>query len=229
MLEQSGIVIHKGLKPLNVDILDINSKSITYSVKHTPICQFDQHSRARVGVKFFDYEVSLKPSYVMYTSNVLLLEQNEELKNKTFETLLNLENLRESLHFKEPLNLMSRSCSYKVEQTWESLVGQMQRRLKLCEEEFIVGLHWLLRYKISEQKRAFTEVYERLFLPGCDKIEKCDYSSADYLSNAFGCLFSGCGRWPLQTEYASFNQSCTTYKQLEEQLGITIQKTKYGS
>ncbi len=64
-------------------------------------------------------------------------------------------------------------------------------------------------------------------LPGCDLKQECDYSSADYLSNMFGCLFAGCGRWEDKANYASFNQSCTTPDLLEKQLGITIPRSSY--
>ena len=65
------------------------------------------------------------------------------------------------------------------------------------------------------------------FRPGCDLIKKCDYAAADYLSNAFGCLFAGCGRFPSKTDFASFNQSCTTPELIKEQLGITCVRSSY--
>lgn len=38
----------------------------------------------------------------------------------------------------------------------------------------------------------------------------------------FGCLFAGCKRWPDNTEFASFNFSCSTQESIEEELGIKI-------
>lgn len=225
MIENNGIKIFKGVENLQVDIIDVNPTKIKYQVKNTPICQFDQHSRARIGIKFIDYKVSDKPEYVVYTKNYLALQNNEELRNKTFETLLELEEIRNAESFKTPFNLMSRNCSYIVEQEMSSLTGQMSRRLKLCEEAFIVGLHWLLREKMIKMGLDFANE----FLPGCDTIKSCDYSSADYLSNAFGCLFTGCGRWPSHAQYASFNESCTTYLELESQLNIKIQKSEHDN
>lgn len=223
-LTNNNIIIFKGISDLQVDILEHDSNSITYLVAGTPICQFDQHSRARVGVKFFNYKVSYDPNYVFYTHVYNMLEKDEEFRNKTFETLEKLEKIRRNeMQVPTTYNLMTRSCSYMVKQDFNSLRGQMARRLKLCEEEFIVGVHWLLRDKMINEGIEIAKE----FLPGCDKLEYCDYSSADYLSNMFGCLFKGCGRWPDKSSFASFNESCTTNELLEEQLGIQIQKSKY--
>jgi len=224
MLTNNNITIYKGVDDLQVDIHEINNNSVTYSVSNTPICQFDQHSRARIGVKFFNYKVSDQPNYVFYTHVYNMLETNEEFRKQTFETLDKLEVVRLSqLTIPTAYNLMTRSCTYWVKQEFTSLRGQMARRLKLCEEEFIVGVHWLLRDKLI--KAGVEEAKE--YLPGCDRLGYCDYSSADYLSNMFGCLFRGCGRWPDEAQYASFNESCTTNSLLEEQLKIKIQKSKH--
>ena len=61
--------IKKGIECLGVEILSWNpdSQMISYEVTGTPICQYDQHSRARVGINFKNYEVSEKPNYVVYT------------------------------------------------------------------------------------------------------------------------------------------------------------------
>ncbi len=226
----ASVVIFKGVSTLKVNILSYDEKSVTYEVLNTPICQFDQHSRARIGVKFFDYKPSEIGEYIFYTQVYDMLEKNEAFHKKVFTTLNELEKIRSHSNFQTPFNLMTRSCSYKVTQEYLSLNGQMMRRLKFCEEEFIVGLHWLLRQKLMD---AFIgkndQLYNmaRLFKPGCDIIQSCDYSSADYLSNMFGCLFAGCGRWESHAEYASFNQSCTTPEILEKQLGIEIPRSSY--
>jgi len=99
----------------------------------------------------------------------------------------------------------------------------MARRLQFCEEEFIVGLHWLLRQKMID---AGIEIANQ-FRPTCDVTKNCEYAKADYLSNAFGCLFAGCGRWPSHAEYASFNQSCTTPELVKEQTGVTCTKSEH--
>lgn len=223
MKDLNGIKIFKGVQDLEVEIIEFTDKMIKYTVKNTPICQYDQHSRARVGIQFLDYKVSDKPEYVLYSNLYDRVSVDTELQTKFWTTATKLEVLRSASDIKDDYNLMSRNCSYTVVQDFSSLHGQMSRRLKFCEEEFIVALHWMLRDKMI---KAGIKVAES-FRPGCDAIGKCDYAAADYLSNAFGCLFAGCNRWPSHAEYASFNVSCTTPKMLEEQLGLEIFKSKY--
>ena len=225
---QSNVKIKKGIECLDVEILSWNpdSQMIKYKITGTPVCQFDQHSRARVGIKFLDYKVSDEPNYIVYTQVWDTMEKDPEFKKEVYESLVELEEIRNEKQESEPLpgfNLMSRECSYIVEQNMGSLRGQMMRRLKFCEEEFIVGLHWLLRHKMIE----YGIDTAKSFVPGCDLIKKCDYAAADYLSNAFGCLFAGCGRWKSHADYASFNQSCTTPELIKEQLGIDCTKSAY--
>jgi hypothetical protein len=225
------VIVKKGIECLDVEILSWNEDSgmISYKITGTPICQYDQHSRARVGIKFKDYIVSPDPNYVVYTQVWDTMEKDPEFKKEVMETLEELEEVRnessEELRAIEmsSLNLMSRECSYVVEQSIGSLRGQMARRLMFCEEEFIVGLHWLLRKKMIEMGISLAEGFK----PMCDVTKKCEYAKADYLSNAFGCLFAGCGRWKSHTEFASFNQSCTTPELVKEQTGVTCTKSEY--
>jgi hypothetical protein len=221
MIVEGTVQLRKGVEELEVLMGNCDEDMVRYRVFNTPICQFDQHSRARVGVKFTDYKVADFGDYVLYTHVYDMVEADPAFRTKVFDNLRDLENLRSLAHYKDSYNLMSRSCSYEVEQTWGSLFGQMSRRLKFCEEEFIVGLHWLLRDKLI--KMGF-EKAEGL-LPGCDRIKKCDYSSADYLSNMFGCLFASCGRWESGTEFATFNESCSNPEMIEEQTGIVIPRS----
>ena len=224
MIVKNNIKIMKGVENLIVDIHEWNAPTILYSVSNIPICSWDQHSRARIGVKFSNYKVSKSPEYIVYTHVYNLLNDNEEFRDKTFQTLEKLEKIRnDEIKIQTTYNLMSRNCSYWVKQDLTSLRGQMSRRLKFCEEEFITGVHWLLRDMMI--KEGIKEAEE--FLPGCDKLEYCDYSSADYLSNLFGCLFSSCNRQKSGTNYSTFNESCTNVTELKKQLKIKIQKSKY--
>lgn len=223
MLDLNGIKIYRDVENLEVNIVEFNEKTIKYTVNNTPVCQYDQHSRARVGIQFLDYKVSEKPEYVFYANLYDRLAADKELQDKFQNTATKLEVLRNTADIKDDYNLMTRNCSYTVIQDFPSLVGQMSRRLKFCEESFIVGVHWLLRDKMIKAGIKLAENFK----PGCDTIKKCDYASADYLSNAFGCLFAGCNRWKSHAEYASFNVSCTTPKMLEDELGLEIFKSEY--
>jgi len=223
MIRISNITILRGCVNLIVDIAHVDKSGVEYTVSNLPICCFDQHSRARMGVEFYDYKVTDYPKYVFYTHVYDMMFKDINFANHIFSTLEKLETIREKASFKDTYNLMSRMCSYRVKQTWESLKGQMSRRLKFCEEEFIVGLHFKLRDILV--KEGWEEAED--FKPFCDVIKKCDYSQADYLSNMFGCLFASCGRWPAESDYASFNESCSNVVEIEKQLNIRIEKSEY--
>lgn len=220
-IESNGIKIQCGVAGLQVEITACDNETICYKVSNTPICQYDQHSRARIGAEFSDYKVSDNPVYAVYTSVFNSMLKNKDYRARVFTMLGNIEIARELAELKNEFNLMTRCCSYKVKQTWGSLKGQMARRLKFCEEEFIVGLHWLLRHKIMLYSN-YSDASLSNLLPGCDYKKECDYSTDYYLSNMFGCLFAPCGRWHAGTEYATFNESCTNIEDLQYQLGINI-------
>lgn len=217
--------IMKGACNIEVDILSFNDSKITYHVKNVPIHTWDQHARARLGVKFYDYKVADEAVYSLYTEVYDKLTTNKEQCSKFFDLIERLEIQRIKAENKDDFNLMSRNCEYKVEQEYSSLKGQMMRRLKLCEEEQIVSLHWLLRQKMIDKGIKIAES----FLPGCDITGECDYIAvSDYLSNCFGALFDACGRWDYdKSVYRSFNKSCTTRSLLKEQIGIEIPYSKH--
>jgi len=214
------IILLRGVENIIVEInsLNIEDRIVDYSVYNLPICEYDQHSRARVGVKFSEYKVSNDPVYILYTSIYDKISNDDQLRASVIDTLEKLEVVREKSIYKHQYNLMSRSCSYRVNQTFDSLRGQMGRRLKFCEEEFICSLHFLLRDILI--KDGVEEAVS--WLPDCDKAQVCNYSDSDYLSNLFGCLFASCGRWPSGTDYATFNQSCSDKSEIEKQLNIII-------
>ena len=110
---QNNIKVKKGIECLDVEILSWNpdSQMIKYKITGTPVCQFDQHSRARVGIKFIDYKVSDEPSYIVYTQVWDTMEKDPEFKKEVYESLAELEEIRNGKKDSEPLagyNLMSR-------------------------------------------------------------------------------------------------------------------------
>lgn len=221
-----NVTFYKGAYNLNVEIISFDDKKIVYEVQHVPLHTYDQHARARVGVKFIDFQLNTDAVYSLYTEVFDKIDKMSfDERSKIFETFIKLEKARDASDNKDDYNLMSRDCSYKVEQDYSSLKGQMARRLKLCEEEQIVALHWILRDKMI---KAGIDI-AKSFAPGCDVTGECDYIAvSDHLSNAFGALFDACGRWDYdKTVYRSFNKSCTTPALIKEQTGIDIFLSKY--
>ena len=115
---------------------------------------------------------------------------------------------------------MSYHHSYHFSQNLLALQGQCARRMSFCEEEFISGLHWMIRETVKE-KFPLIANYLR---PACDFSGKCLYAKSYSLSNAFGCLFASCGRHQSGTAYATFNESCTNIEVLEQQLDTHINR-----
>lgn len=219
------VIIHRGVENSHVNILDFTENNITFEVVNVPIHTFDQHARARVGHKFFEYHIAETPVYSLYTVTYDRLHSDPEKLAEFKKLALELEELRKTSNHKESYNLMSRNCCYKVTVDYSALAGQMSRRLKFCEEEQIVKLFWELRAKMIEKGIKFAEQY----LPGCDKTGTCDYIDvSDHLSSVFNALFSACGRHKTDVEtYRSFNQSCTTPRMLIDQAGLEIPKSKW--
>lgn len=103
---------------------------------------------------------------------------------------------------------------------FQSLRGMCSSRMKFCEMEDTVAVAWLLAKAVSEK----FPLLGSMLRPGCDWSGKCQYHKAYALSEMFGCLFAECGRNKCENSdgYAEFNETCTNYKDLEEQLGIHI-------
>jgi intein/homing endonuclease len=98
-----------------------------------------------------------------------------------------------------------------------STVGALVRN---CEMEDTVATAWLMKKAVDEE----FPLLGNYLRPGCDYAGKCQYHRSYTLSELFGCLFKECGRNPCpdSNDYAEFNEVCTNYKDLEEQLGIHI-------
>lgn len=221
-----NVIIYRGVENLKVNILKFDESKITYEVINTPIHSYDQHSRARVGHKFFDVKIDDSPTYTLYTATYDKLVKDSKKYDEFVNLALELEEKINNNENKKSYYLMSRNMSYKVEQDYASLSQQMARRLKFCEEETICGVFWLLRQKMLDAGIEQAKKY----LPGCDFTGKCDYIDvSDHLSSLFNSLFSACGRHKTDENiYRSFNESCTTPGMLIEQMeNVDIPKSKY--
>lgn len=109
---------------------------------------------------------------------------------------------------------------YSVSYNYNSLRGVCGNRMKFCEMEDVVAVAWLMQKAVSE-KFPLLGNYLR---PRCDFAGKCQYHTAYSLSEMFGCLFATCGRNKDTSDYkySEFNETCSNYRDLEEQLGIHI-------
>lgn len=211
----------------------LESFMFTFKVNGLTRSCFDQHARARIGSTFFS--IGSRDNNKLDSRIILYTKLYDKCFNK--DGSINSFGERLSKHFIEMKDIyenviedkgswqiaravlpMSYNHSYHFSQSFLAMQGQCSRRLMFCEEEFIVALHWLIRERVKERYPLLAN-YLR---PACDNAKKCVYAKSYDLSNAFGCLFAGCGRWPSGTEYATFNESCSDVLEIERQLEIKI-------
>jgi thymidylate synthase ThyX len=109
---------------------------------------------------------------------------------------------------------------YSVNYNYMALKGVCANRMKFCEMEDTCAIAWLMQKAVSEEFPLLGS-YLR---PGCDFAGKCQYHTEYAMSEMFGCLFKECGRNKCEasSDYAEFNETCTNYKDLEEQLEVHI-------
>lgn len=111
----------------------------------------------------------------------------------------------------------------------QALRGMCARRMSFSEAEDVVAVAWLLRDRLMKWD-AFP-LLGAFLRPGCDFSRACGYHKAHTMSEAFGCLFSSCGRNRVKSapgapdldyEVADFNESCSDRGTIARQLGIVI-------
>jgi len=196
----------------------------TFKVVGVPRHCFDQHARARIGATF--YSIGSRDNNKLDSRIILYSKLYDMLTDEMKEHFIKMKKIYEEIldtgkgswQLARAFLPMSYHHSYHFSMNYLALQGQCKRRMMFCEEEFIVGLHWLLRERIKDKFPLLAE-YLR---PACDYVKKCVYAKSYGLSNAFGCLFAGCGRWEAGTEYATFNESCSDKETIEKQLNIKI-------
>lgn len=112
---------------------------------------------------------------------------------------------------------------YSVSYHFATLANVCKNRMKFCEMEDTVATAWLMQKEVA---KVFPLLGSYL-RPGCDFTGKCQYHKMYSMSEVFGCLFKECGRNPCNAnnDYAEFNQTCTNYYDLEQQLNIQITKS----
>jgi len=140
----------------------LESVTFTFKVTGLPRHCFDQHARARIGTGFGSSGCrdnnKLDASIILYTYYKELFEEDAQLRDIIIEHFKQMKDIYEMI-VKEDQGTwqaarsvlpMSYHHPYHFTQNLLALMGQCNRRMQFCEEEFIVGLHWLIRYKIEK-------------------------------------------------------------------------------
>jgi len=97
---------------------------------------------------------------------------------------------------------------------YRALKDMLAKRLMFCEQYDTVATAWLIRDAINEKFPLLASFLR----PACDYAKQCVYHKTYMLSQAFGCLFKPCGRWPYPKKYyATFkNESAADPKEIRE-------------
>ena len=111
-----------------------------------------------------------------------------------------------------PMGMAHRFC---LNINYASLANLCSNRLKFCEQYDTVTVAWKLRQELMRYYPTLAVALR----PGCDFAKRCTYHEAYSLSEAFGCLFQGCGRWPDPDPNSEFNWSAADRKDIEAWLG----------
>ncbi len=206
----------------------LEGPTFQFKVSGTPRHCFDQFARARIGFSFFSIGVRDNDCRDRY-----LIVHPKEYNNPELMKLLQpwwratkdlyvgmISERRHSWQNSRDILPMGMSHQFGFAANLLALKGVLSRRLAFCEAHHIVGMSWLIRKRIEEK----FPLIANWIRPACDFAHKCFYQKSYYLSNAFGMLFSSCGRNPAPTPELKpeFNESGADLEEMEKELGFKI-------
>lgn len=207
--------------------LALETPQFTFEVSGCSRSAFDQLARARVGVTFssmgwrdnnhknvgFRVPERVHDNPEKFGKFVEGIEKSKEIYAwMVDEGQENWQDARASL----PISALHR---FGMSANYAAMLSICGKRLMFCEQADTVAVAWLMRRRIQE-KFPLLATYLR---PSCDWARRCTYHEANELSESFGCLFKGCGRWPEADDgYATFNYACSDVDSMGEQLGFKL-------
>ena len=217
----SGQTLPQALEPVN----------FMFIVRGASRAQFDQHARQRVGATFFSQGVRDNSRAdagfrvpTEFLSDPDLMERiGEHVKDGKDLYAEIIRRGMGSYQSARAILPMGITHNYKYAANLQAIKGYMAQRLQACEQEDTVFVAISIRKAIEDK---FPLIASHL-KPGCDYAKKCTYHQSYTLSEMFGCLFAGCGRWPDENEYSTFNGSCSNYRTMAEQGGIQLRSPTF--
>lgn len=188
---------------------------------------FDQHARVRVGAGIFSQGVRDNSRADAGFRVPSEFADDPELLNEIIDHVKAAKDLYSKILEKgngsyqsaRSVLPMGSTHNYKFYTNLLALKGYMANRLKACEQEDTCFTAIAIRHAVEQ---AFPLLASHM-RPGCDYARKCQYHSTYSMSEYFGCLFAGCGRWPDdENAYATFNRSCSSHAKMADQGGILL-------
>lgn len=190
---------------------------------------FDQHARQRLATFFsqgvrdnsrldagFRIPAELHPAhggdYLLYHDILDYIDTYKELYQRI------LKQGAGSFQSARCLMPIGMTHNYKFSENLGALKSYMAQRLQACEQADTVQV-------AIETWNCVNDVFPLIashLKPGCDCAKKCTYHQVSTLSEMFSSLFAGCGRWPDDEKYSTFNRSCSSYADMFKESGLSI-------
>jgi thymidylate synthase ThyX len=204
--------------------LALETSQFQFRVTGIPRWAFDQIARSRIGYTFFSIGVRDNAQ----TDRYIILhpkEYNDETTRSHIEVWWKItkdlyqsmiKDKEHSWQNARDVLPMSLEHQFGFSANFLALKSNLARRLAFCEGHCTVGWAWETRRVIEEE----FPLLSNWIRPACDFAGKCLYQKSYYLSNAFGMLFSSCGRHLAPPAAAEFNEAATDQVELEKELGF---------
>ena len=206
----------------------LEAPKFTFAIEGLSRSAFDQLARARIGTGFGSVGTRdnpwvdaafIIPDYI--ASKPELRSEYEDVCTKIMDLYQKIvEGEKASWQVARYILPMGVTHRFTMTINYLAFQSMCNTRLIFCEQFDTVGATWAC-WKELYSKYPLLAVYCR---PGCDRTGKCMYHKPYSLSEAFGCLFKGCGRNPEQGDYQyyQFNEIGADIGKLEDQLKFHI-------
>jgi thymidylate synthase ThyX len=212
----------------------LETAMFTFAFEKVSRWAFDQIARQRLGVVFGSMGTRDNNHLDMgFRVHESIWKDPEKLRRFKETCLLAKDNYKYFVQqgmgsWQEARALLPISCTHNFSGTYNyaAVRSFCGKRMQACEAEDVVAVAYLMREEI-EKKYPLLAKYLR---PSCDWAGKCTYHESYSMSEAFGALFSSCGRNPEKAidgegkayEYAHQNGSCSSYETISEQIKLPI-------
>lgn len=208
----------------------LETVSFGFIIRGASRSAFDQHARARIGSTFFSQGIRDNSRADAGFRIPTEFQDDPELLEEVKEHIAQMKELYVKIVKRGHGSFQSARCilplgsthQYKYRANLQALRGYFATRLAACEQSDTCATAIATWDQINQK---FPLIGSNL-KPACDYAQRCLYHKTYTLSELFGCLFKGCGRWPDKDPYATFNRSCSSYHTIQEELGIGFRGPK---
>lgn len=210
----------------------LEAPKFSFAIEGASRAAFDQYARHRIGVginsvgtrdnDWMDCSLRIPHEIADDPKQMKMHEEAFRAIKDAYETTIRTS--KESWQSGRFILPMGVCHKWVMSANYLALQNMAFQRMKFCEQFDTVGVMWLIRDAISERYPLLAAFMR----PGCDYAQDCQYHAKYGMSELFGCLFQGCGRWPTKNRerHAEFNRACSTKGEIAKDLKIQIPNGK---